>query len=428
MKAGPRQAVRILLAASLLGLPLLARSAGGEVEVLHYWTSAGETVAVAKLKSTLRAKGHVWKDFAVTAGGNGLAMSLLASRVASGNPPTAAQIKGIQIQEWARTGALASIDDVARADRWDELLPKSVSETMKYQGRYVAVPLNVHRVNWLWVNPLALKKANAKMPTTWDEFFAVAEAMQKAGVIPVPYVGEAWLNLGTFESVVLGIAGPDFYRRAFIDLDPAALSSAQMEKSLETYRRIKRYTDPHAEGRDWMRATEMLIKGEAGMQLMGDWANAEIQTAGKRPGIDILCAPAPGSANAFTFNIDSFMMLQVSAENQPAQRDLVRAVMSGEFQETFNLAKGSIPVRLDVKMDRFDECAKRSSHDFKASAKRGTLLPSLLHSMLPAPVVTAMSEAISQFWNQDTMSARDAMAKLVLAARLRPQPTRAPLK
>lgn len=405
------------LIAALAWLPPLAQGAGGEVEVLHYWTSDGETGAVAKLKATLRAQGHTWKDFTVNGGGDGLAMAMLRSRVASHNPPTAAQIKGISIQDWARSGKLAGIEDVAEADKWNELLPRTVSDTMQYKGRYVAAPLNVHRVNWLWINADVLKRVNAKAPATWDEFFVVAEAMKQAGVIPVAYVGQMWLNLGTFENVVLGVGGADLYKRAFVDLDPEAFTGASMEKSLETYKRIKRYTDANAASRDWISATTMVARGEAGMQLMGDWAKPEIQAAGKRPGVDVLCAPAPGTGNAFTFNIDSFVMFQVSAENKPAQRDLLRAVMSKDFQQTFNLAKGSIPVRLDVKMDRFDDCGKRSSQDFKQSANRGTLMPSTLQGALPSAAVTAMSEAISQFWNLDAMSARDAMAALANIAR-----------
>ncbi|WP_308936676.1 ABC transporter substrate-binding protein [Duganella radicis] len=192
------QARRTLCAvgAALACLAAPAPAAGGEIEVLHFWTSDGETGALAKLKASLRQQGHTWRDFTVNNGGNGLAMTMLRSRVASDNPPTAAQIKGIAIQEWARSGKLAGIDEVARADQWDQLLPRSVSATMKYQGRYVAAPMNVHRVNWLWINAEVLKKANAKVPTTWDEFFAVAEAIRQAGVIPVAYVGQSWLNLG----------------------------------------------------------------------------------------------------------------------------------------------------------------------------------------------------------------------------------------
>jgi hypothetical protein len=61
----------------------------------------------AALKATLQAKGHTWKDFAVAGGGGDAAMTVLKSRVVSGNAPSAAQIKGPSLQEWAREGVLA---------------------------------------------------------------------------------------------------------------------------------------------------------------------------------------------------------------------------------------------------------------------------------------------------------------------------------
>ena len=134
----------------------------GEVEVLHYWTSGGEAKAASELKATMQAKGHVWKDFAVAGGGGDSAMTVLKSRVISGNAPAAAQIKGPSIQEWAAEGVLANVDDVARAEKWDEVLPKVVSDVMKYKGNYVAVPVNVHRVNWLWTSPAEIGRASCR--------------------------------------------------------------------------------------------------------------------------------------------------------------------------------------------------------------------------------------------------------------------------
>src|SRR5512139_4057076 len=125
-----------------LGLAPAVRA--GEVEVLHWWTSGGEARAAQALKASLQAKGHQWKDFAVAGGGGDAAMTVLKSRVVSGNAPAAAQIKGPALQEWAAEGVLASIDDVAKAERWDEVLPKVVADIMKYKGSYVAVPVNVH--------------------------------------------------------------------------------------------------------------------------------------------------------------------------------------------------------------------------------------------------------------------------------------------
>jgi len=391
----------------------------GEIEVLHWWTSGGEAKAAQALKLTLQQKGHRWKDFAVAGGGGDSAMTVLKSRVVSGNAPSAAQIKGPSIQEWAREGVLANLDDVAKAEKWDELLPKVVSDVMKHKGHYVATPVNVHRVNWLWANPEVFKKAGAKVPTNWDEFFTAAEALKKAGVIPVAHGGQNWQDFTTFESVALGVGGTEFYKKALVQLDAATLTSPTMEKVLTTFKRVKTYTDKNAPGRDWNLATAMVINGQAGMQLMGDWAKGEFIAAGKVPGKDFVCAPAPGTASAFTFNIDSFAMFKLKdAKNVSAQKDLAAAIMAPQFQELFNLNKGSIPVRLNMPMDKFDDCAKQSSKDFVASNKAGTLVPSIAHGMaVPSAAEGAIKDVVSQFWNDDKMSPADAMKKIAAAAK-----------
>jgi glucose/mannose transport system substrate-binding protein len=177
------------LSAALLAATLLPASVfAGEVEVLHWWTSGGEAKSVAELKKMMTAKGDNWKDFAVAGGGGDNAMTALKTRVVSGNPPTAAQIKGPAIQEWGAEGVLANIDAVAKAEGWDKQLPPVVSQVMKYKGQYVAAPVNVHRVNWLWVNPDAFKKAGAKVPTTWPEFFDAAEKLKKPASSRLPTV------------------------------------------------------------------------------------------------------------------------------------------------------------------------------------------------------------------------------------------------
>ena len=162
----------------------------GEVEVLHWWTSCGEAKSVSVLKDLLEKEGHTWKDMAVAGGAGGNAMTVLKSRAVSGNPPTAAQVKGPQIQQWGDEGVLTNLDDVAMAANWDKLLPKVVADVMKYKGHYVAVPVNVHKINWMWVNPDVFKKSKAKIPTTWAEFETAAKKIKAAVYIPVGWGGQ----------------------------------------------------------------------------------------------------------------------------------------------------------------------------------------------------------------------------------------------
>jgi len=412
-----RSMARTLALSGLLSLGQHARA--GELEVLHWWTSGGEAKAVMSLKNSMQAKGHVWKDYAVAGGAGDAAMTVLKSRVVSGNAPAAAQIKGPALQEWAREGVLENMNDVARAEHWDDLLPPAISNLMKYKGNYIAAPVNVHRVNWLWVNPEVFKKAGAKVPGNWAEFFVAANALKKAGFIALAHGGQNWQDFTTFEAIALGEGGTEFYKKALLQLDPASLKSPTMEHVLNTFRQVKAYTDKNAAGRDWNLATAMVIKGEAGMQLMGDWAKGEFMATGKLPGKDFLCVPSPGSAKAYTFNVDSFALFKVKGQaKQAAQKDLATAIMSPEFQEVFNLNKGSIPVRMGMKMDKFDDCAKASARDFGDSSKAASLLPSVAHGMaLPSATEGALKDVVSQFWNDEKMSVQQAQDRLLAAAK-----------
>ncbi|MDO8248497.1 MAG: sugar ABC transporter substrate-binding protein, partial [Rhodoferax sp.] len=173
-----------------------------------------------------------------------------------------------------------------------------------------------------------------------------------------------------------------------------------------------------APGRDWNLATAMVMQEKAAFQFMGDWAKGEFLAAGKVPGKDFLCAAAPGTANAFTFNVDSFAMFKLKdAAAQKAQGDLAAAIMGPEFQEVFNLNKGSIPVRLNMNMAKFDDCAKLSGKDFVDTAKTGGLVPSVAHGMAIRPAAEgALKDAVSQFWNDDKISVADGMKNIAKAA------------
>ncbi len=408
---------KMAAAVALVATAFAAQAA--EVEVLHYWTSGGEAKSVAELKKMLEAKGHKWKDFAVAGGGGDNASTALKSRAVAGNPPAAAQVKGPAIQEWANEGMLASIDAVAKAEKWDDMLPKAVADVMKAKGNYVAAPVNVHRVNWMWANPDVLKKAGvAGMPKTWDEFFVAADKIKASGAVALAHGGQNWQDFTVFESVALGVGGAKYYNDALIKLDPAALNSATTTKVLETFKKLKGYTDNASTGRDWNLTTAMVIQGKAGFQFMGDWAKGEFTAAGKKPGEGFLCAAAPGTANAYTFNVDSFIMFKLKdAGAQKAQADLASAILSKEFQEVFNQNKGSIPVRLGHDMSKFDSCAQQSAKDFVATSKSGGLVPSVAHGMAIKPAAEgAIKDMVSSFWNDDKMSVADAQKKLVTAA------------
>ncbi|KAE8177551.1 ABC transporter substrate-binding protein [Photobacterium carnosum] len=408
----------IILTFVLSLLFAIKANAAGQVEVLHWWTSSGEAKSVKVLKHMMEQQGDSWKDFAVAGGGGESAMTVLKMRAVSGNPPTAAQLKGHDIQEWGRLGFLTSLDDVAQQEHWDNVLPPVVANIMKYNNHYVAVPINVHRVNWLWVNPTVFKAAGATVPTTLAEFFVAADKIKAAGFIALAHGGQPWQDATLFESIALAVLGSADYRKAFVDLNMTVINSVKMVDVFKQFKRMKAYIDPEAEGRHWNSATEMVINGQAAMQFMGDWAKGEFAQANKQAGKDYLCVPAPGTQHQFTFNIDSlaFFKLKGTAADNVAQHDLAKILLTPYFQRVFNLNKGSIPVRLDMDMSAFDQCALDSMKAFKQASLSGDLVPSFSQNLATtADVQSAIVDVVSEFFNQKNPDPELAPSRLARA-------------
>lgn len=401
--------------ASILTGGLLAGHAiaAPEVEVLHYWTSGGEAKSVAVLKKEFSDNGGNWVDMPVAGGGGDAAATALRARVLSGNAPAAAQIKGPTIQEWYEEGVLADISKVAKAEKWDEILPEAIAKHMKCEGTWCAAPVNVHRVDWMWANASLLAKAGIyEMPTSWAQFNRIADKLKKQNITPLAHGGQAWQDATLFESVALGIGGPAFFKRAFVDLNTRTLGSKTMQRIFDQMRKLRGYVDPNFSGRDWNLATAMVINGEAAFQIMGDWAKGEFSVAGKQPGTDYLCASVPGGG--YLYNVDSFAMFKVSGTDKQAGQELLAKLIVGEnFQKVFNLNKGSIPARATTNLSDFDYCARTSAYDLAVASGNGSLLPSYAHGMaLRGAQAGAITDVVTAHFNSD-MSSEEAVKRLV---------------
>jgi glucose/mannose transport system substrate-binding protein len=415
------RAIMAALAAAGFMLGASAVQSAESVEVLHWWTSGGESKAVGVLRDDMTKQGYTWKDAAIAGGAGAAAMTKLRAQVISGNAPSAAQIKGPLIQEWAEQDVLVPIDQVANQEGWKNKLPPEVDTIMRAgnkSGHYYGAPFSVHRVNWIYINKAALDKAGGKVPTSWPEFFAVADKMKAAGIVPIAMGGQPWQDLTLWEDVVLS-QGADFYKKAIVDLDQATLTSQKMKDVFNTVRKIRGYFDSGRNGRDWNLATAMVINNKAGMQFMGDWAKGEFASANKKAGTDYICAAVPGTENAYTFNVDSFVFFKQKGKDAatPGQLAMAKTIMSAGFQEQFSLYKGSIPVELGVKMDKYDDCAKKSYADEQTAIKANGYVPSLAHGMAQSDAVAgAISDVVTKFMNSE-QSTDDAVKALAQAAK-----------
>ncbi|MER8383960.1 ABC transporter substrate-binding protein [Mesorhizobium sp. M0166] len=387
-----------------------------EVQMLHWWTSGGEAAALNVLKQDLAKEGFAWKDVPVAGGGGDAAMTALKAMVAAGNYPTASQMLGYTVLDYAAAGVMGDLTETAKKEGWDKSVPTALQKFAVYDGKWVAAPVNVHSVNWLWINKAVMDKIGGTEPKTFDDFIALLDKAKAAGVIPLALGGQNWQEATMFDSVVLSTGGPEFYKKAFNDLDEESLKSDTMKKSFDNLAKLVTYVDPNFSGRDWNLATAMVIKGDALVQVMGDWAKGEFNAAKKVPGTDFLCYRFPGTDGSVVYNSDMFGMFNVPEDRKAAQIALATATLSKSFQSAFNVVKGSVPARTDVPDTDFDACGKKGMADLKAANEGGTLFGSLAQGYgAPPAVANAYKDVVSKFVHGQIKTSDEAVTQLVSA-------------
>lgn len=409
---------KLLASAACLTMALAggAHAQTKEVQMLHWWTSGGEAAALNVLKQDLSKEGYTWKDVPVAGGGGDAAMTALKAMAAAGNYPTASQMLGYTVLDYAQAGKMGDLTEAAKAEGWDKAVPAALQKFSVYNGKWVAVPVNVHSVNWLWINKAVMDKIGGTEPKTFDDLIALLDKAKAAGVTPLALGGQSWQEATMFDSVVLSTGGPEFYKKAMNDLDEASLKSDTMKKAFDNLAKLKTYVDPNFSGRDWNLATAMVIKGDALVQVMGDWAKGEFRAASKTPGTDFLCYRFPGTDGSVVYNSDMFGMFDVPADRKEAQVALAKATLSKSFQSAFNVVKGSVPARTDVADTDFDACGKKGISDLQAANEKGTLFGSLAQGYgAPPAVANAYKDVVTKFVHDQIKTSDEAVSQLVSA-------------
>jgi glucose/mannose transport system substrate-binding protein len=347
------------LPAVLLAAASAAQAAGPKAEVMHWWTSGGESAAVRSLADAYRAGGGIWVDTAIA--GAEQARSVVLNRIIGGNAPAAAQFNtSSQFRDIVEQGILSNVDALAAREHWDQVLPQPLLNVIRIDNHYYAVPVDIHMPGWIWYSKAAFRKAGiAREPATVDELFAALDKLKAAGLVPLAHGGQAWQEHIIFMRMLADVGGKDLYLKVLRDRDQRAIQSEAFRKVLLAFKRLQSYVDRSAPGRNWNDATALLIAGKAGVQIMGDWAKGELAAAHQVAGRDYGCIPGLGSKPLYMIEGDVFVFPRTgNRETQQAQQLLANVVVAPSNQIAFNRIKGGLPVRTDLDVRTMDACAQ----------------------------------------------------------------------
>ncbi|UTV29110.1 ABC transporter substrate-binding protein [Photobacterium atrarenae] len=383
----------------------LVSHASKTVHFLHWWTAEGEAIATKIVENTLQASGYSVANVPIQGGGGGTAKSILQARAIAGNPPDMALLEGPAIKSWAALGFLHSLGPVAQKHEWGRHLNPLVREIHQFDREYVAIPITIHRLNWVWVNHEVLAKYHLPVPRDWQQMLTVFRQLKQHGVPPLALGNEPWQVVQLFENIAFGLGGPDYYRRAFIELDVEALDSAVTREALTLFRQISQIVLPDLSRQRWEEATQMLLNGQRAFQITGDWVAGELMAlAGQFPET-ISCYAAPARQPGFIYNMDSFALFKSPTLDEQQANDIAGILSNPNFLRKFNQTKGAIPARRDVSLDGFNACSVKAMADFQHAEQQETLVPSIIDSMAVSPVIQkATTSELYRFFNTPSVS------------------------
>ena len=369
---------------------------GKKMEIFSWWTNGGEADGLNAMFEIFTAKNpDVEIINATVAGGAGTnAKTVLKTRLQGGQPPDTWQVHaGKELTQYVDAGQMEPLTDFFVEQGFDKNMPQLLLDQITYNGEIYSVPVNIHRSNVLWYNIKVFGDNNIVPPTTFAEFFAVADKLKAAGVIPLAVGGaDKFEAPHLFESVLLGVYGQEDYVK-LVGGDAGLWGDARLDTSINTMARMLSYSNEDRASIGWSSAADMVLEGKAAMTIMGDWAHGYMMSKGAAAGTDYGYAPAPGNGGVFMWLSDSFGLAKGAPHPEEAKAWLAVAG-SRAGQDAFNPKKGSIPARTDADQSLYDVYLKYSIKSFGSDK----LSPSIVHGAgAPEPYMALYGNALNVF-------------------------------
>ena len=386
------------------------------VTVISQWSAGSDGAAITAFGKLFEQNGGIWEHNPVPGFTTDM-MNKLRAQIMSGDPPAASQLKGPEIAAWSKIAPAADLDALVAEANYEKFVAPDLAKLHKPYGHWIALPLQLYRINTLFASRKAMDKVGAtKLPATWAEFNALSDKMKAAGITPLANGGIRWDDGMKWEIALNGIS-PAAYRKAVMELDAGALMGPEVLAAFEQTRKLADAMNPNIAAQSWSVQVAPFIRGELGMVLMGGWAQGNIINGGFTFD-DFLSGPAPqdNGRAAYIMNADAFIFWkQKAADLQAGQQLMAKLIMQAPTQKMYSQITGSIPVRTDADLSGagWSDAQRSSAQGLKDAVAANQVVLSLAHNMAqPNQVTAAMIDVLTEFVHNRDLAPKVAQQRL----------------
>jgi multiple sugar transport system substrate-binding protein len=307
-------------------------TAGGSISFGSNYSDAAPKAAFATLTQAATAKSGV--NITINTVDHNTFQNNISNYLQGTPNDLATWFAGYRLQFFAAQNLLEPIDDV-----WDTIggtfndAAKSLSKGI--DDHYYLVPI----YNYPWVvfyNKSTFASKGYKVPTTWDDFMALAKQMQKDGMTPLAFAEkDGWPALGTFDIINLRLNGYDYHIKLMKHEVP--WTDKGVTAVFDQWRQLMPYLQKGANGRLWQDAAKALENKKAGMMFQGSNQVAANYAASNLDDLDFFPWPTmnPDFGQDFMDAPTDGFMLPKKAKNKDAAKKVLEYIGTADAESTF---------------------------------------------------------------------------------------------
>ncbi|WP_194410676.1 ABC transporter substrate-binding protein [Microbacterium cremeum] len=251
----------------------------------------------------------------------------------------------------ASQGLLSSLDDAVGEYGWDDLLAPSLQTTARYDedgimgsGSWYGIP-NYGEFVTVYYNEDMFEAAGLEVPTTYDEFVDVLDALVAQGITPLAEAGAEYPLGQLWYQLALSQADRQFVNDYQLYENPVDWQGDEIGYATET---LKEYVDagylsPDVSGMKAEDAGTAFIAGDYPMFVSGSWWYGRFAT--EITGFEWGIFPFPG-ADLSLGSSGNLWVVPENAKNKDLAYEFIDITMRPEIQAIIG-NNGGVPVAAD---------------------------------------------------------------------------------
>ncbi|HYI50850.1 MAG TPA: extracellular solute-binding protein [Microbacterium sp.] len=210
----------------------------------------------------------------------------------------------------------------------------------------------VNNANGVIYNASIFEEQGLEVPETWDEFIAVCDTLQEAGVTPFyGTLADSWTGMPSWNALGAYPARDDFFdklRAQGTDVGPD--SEVSFEKNFaemmdQQYTLFSNYMQEGYRGETYDEGNAAFANGDVAMLLQGIWATNPIKQV--NPDIEMGIFPYPGTDNPedrlLVSGVDVVFTMGKNSPNEDAAMRFIDYAFQKDVIEGFAASQNMVP-------------------------------------------------------------------------------------